>query len=214
MPNWCDNQLFIKGDFVERNRFLELVTNTAEQADERRQEIDILNNLYPCPEELHNTTSGFFGVNEDGTKKQEQIDLEAKQVQNIAKYGAKDWYDWSCNNWGTKWGDNDTYLDLHEEDDVEGGTVFQFTTAWSPPLFGLAHISAMFPKLDFFLTYSEGGMGFYGLCTFVDGEPIDNCLEMMEIEGYSSLDWDDEDAYEKAGDLLEQAKIKLILELA
>lgn len=42
-----------------------------------------------------------------------------------AKYGKKNWYDWSIENWGTKWNACDS--------NVQGNTVY-FETAWSCPL--------------------------------------------------------------------------------
>jgi len=49
-------------------------------------------------------------------------------ISNYQKYGCFTWYNWACNNWGTKWDACDPLL-THEEDlDIIG-----FDTAWSPP---------------------------------------------------------------------------------
>ena len=194
MPNWCSNQLYITGDRVAIADFIKKVTNTPEQTEKRRQKYDILQNLYPTPQELTDTVSGFYG---NDTEK--QAELEAKQAQNRIKYGAKDWYDWNCNNWGTKWGDDDTDL-VGAEGDKQ--IHFYFNTAWAPPLEGIAHISTMFPTLEFALAYDEMGMGFYGLATFDDGCYIDNSYEISEVEGYDKIDFDNDDAYEEIQDLL------------
>jgi len=213
MPNWCSNKLYVTGDRVAIADFIKRVTNTPEKVESGAQKYDILDNLYPCPEELINTKSGFFGNNQDGTKKQEQIDLEAKQKQNIAKYGSKDWYDWCNTNWGTKWGDSDTYLQGAEGDE---DIYFEFQSAWSPPMEGIAHIATMFPTLKFALTYCEEGMDFYGLTTFDgEGDYMDDCESISEIEGMEEVDWDSDD-YEKTmnknSELLGDAQEQLLTE--
>jgi len=43
----------------------------------------------------------------------------------IKKYGTNNWYDWSNENWGTKWGDCDLEIDVEEGD-------IRFESAWSP----------------------------------------------------------------------------------
>ena len=44
------------------------------------------------------------------------------------------WYDWNCDNWGTKWDACDTHLEYTENEDgtakIEGG----FLTAWDAPI--------------------------------------------------------------------------------
>lgn len=56
--------------------------------------------------------------------------IEGKQaLENIKKYGHKDWYDWSIANWGTKW--NAYSFQLVKED--ENSLTVQFDTAWSTP---------------------------------------------------------------------------------
>ena len=42
------------------------------------------------------------------------------------KHGHTNWYDWSCNVWGTKWGAYDPYIN-------EEGDEYSFSTAWSAP---------------------------------------------------------------------------------
>lgn len=49
-----------------------------------------------------------------------------KYMEAYVKYGFTNWYDWSNENWGTKWNACDSYVDL------ENGKV-DFETAWSYP---------------------------------------------------------------------------------
>lgn len=48
-----------------------------------------------------------------------------KYVQAYDEYGYKTWYDWSYDNWGTKWNACDTVYD--------GGDTVEFMTAWCYP---------------------------------------------------------------------------------
>lgn len=88
-----------------------------------------------------NNPFGFvFGLY---TKTDEEIDEEARKfkeagrldevlgkgkqaIQNILDHGAKSWYDWSYENWGTKW-NACRYRDVPDELEV------WFETAWGTP---------------------------------------------------------------------------------
>ena len=63
----------------------------------------LFQHIKPMPEELRDTTSPSDSPN---------------------------WYDWSCDNWGTKW--DACSVDYEEYDDSI--VTFSFDTAWSPPL--------------------------------------------------------------------------------
>lgn len=207
MPNWCENELYITGDKAELDKFIQQAKNSPEVVEKRKQEYDILQNLYPCPEELINTVSGFLSGDE-------QIALEKKQVENLANYGYKDWYDWCCAKWGTKWGDADTYLQEYGDNRIG----FIFNSAWGPPIDGISHIAQMFPNLKFALSYHEDGMGFYGLSTFeADGDVLDSCYEYTDIEGYNDIpDGETEeenfDAWDKRQELVDNARTQLLLD--
>lgn len=47
-------------------------------------------------------------------------------IHNIITYGYDTWYNWSCANWGTKWGAYSTFFD-------KDNNVIEFDTAWSCP---------------------------------------------------------------------------------
>ena len=47
-------------------------------------------------------------------------------LDNISKYGAVSWYDWSVQNWGTKW-------DAYQCSGVPEDGRLEFLTAWSQP---------------------------------------------------------------------------------
>jgi len=49
---------------------------------------------------------------------------EKLKAQLAKKYGHTNWYDWSCDVWGTKWGAYDPHID-------DEGEQYSFSTAWS-----------------------------------------------------------------------------------
>lgn len=207
MPNWCDNSLYIAGDAETIKTLIDKTRNTDEES---KQRYDILGNLYPCPQELTDTVSGWSNDEEV------QKEREKRYEENKAKYGYKDWYDWQYARWGTKWGDCDT--DLLDEDpfvtpDGRSHIRFVFQTPWGPPLEGIAHITTLFPTLEFGIAYYEDGMDFYGFCTFVDGEPIDNCNQISDIPGIAELDAryeeEEEDIWAERNDLICRARDEL-----
>jgi hypothetical protein len=203
MPNWCENVLYVKGDKSTLLEFIQKVKNSPEQAEKRKQGYDILGNLYPTPQELVDTASGWS--NDEDVQAEREKQYEA----NRAKYGHSDWYGWNNANWGTKWGDCETYL-ADDEEKIGDFIEFQFQTAWSPPLEGISKIASMFPTLGFALSYSEEGMGFFGFTTFdSDGTVHDTCKEVDKIEGYDSIDPESPDAWIEVSDLMMEARSDL-----
>ena len=68
------------------------------------------------------------------------------------KYGATSWYDWSCNNWGTKW--NAYSTSTGDMDDETTYTIY-FQTAWSHPYPVLEKLVSMFPELEFDYKFAD-----------------------------------------------------------
>lgn len=56
----------------------------------------------------------------------EALDTFIRGYFNVQRYGWKDWYDWSIDNWGTKWNACHEYID-------DENKVIEFETAWSMP---------------------------------------------------------------------------------
>lgn len=143
MPNWCNNKLIVSGKEEEVSKFIS-------EAQAKEDEVISLQKLVPMPQELEGTTSP----------------REKKNKELEKKYGADNWYDWHCLNWGTKWDLYDTEIISRKKRSVQ----YFFDTAWSPPLTGFVRISRLYPKLKFLLSYDEPGMGFKGEDEIVNGE--------------------------------------------
>lgn len=91
-------------------------------------------------------------------------------IDNIVKYGVKDWYDWCVQNWGTKWD-----LSVSDIDISPSHLSICSSTAWSPCLEGVVKISEDYPLLHFRVDYSEPGMGFQGYAEIENGDCDDTC---------------------------------------
>ena len=113
MPNWTENNV-------------KFVCKTKEGADQlksllesKKQSFDF-NNIIPMPMELKETVSGSENSKPDWQKEQ------SKQLK--VKYGTDNWYDWSVENWGTKWNavDSKVFQDNHI-------LRYSFDTAWDAP---------------------------------------------------------------------------------
>lgn len=190
MPNWCMNELTIKGPRDERNRFMAMI-----RTDEEERPYAIFQRIIPMPVELEGTTSpapdspephpNWAVMLANGEITQEWYDVLC--AENVARYESKQaaiaatgyasWWEWQHANWGVKWGDSDTYLVDHDD----SLTSMKFDTPWGPPDTGMMKVSAKFPTLTFLLEYNEPGMGFMGVLVYDNGEVI--------AEG--SLDGDD-----------------------
>lgn len=138
MPNWCSNGITIK------HKDPQMIERVLKGKD------GLLAEFIPTPASLLETMSGSFG---DSAK---QLELERKQLDNIAKYGYKDWYDWQVANWGTKW---DFALESVERTDPNTVQA-SFESAWAPPCAAYEKLCAMGFEIEAF--YYEPGMAFVG----------------------------------------------------
>ena len=194
MPNHCTNNLTITGNKDEIRRFHTAIIQGEKQEWEQFR---ILDNLLPTPEELRNTVKGYVGEDK-------QEELERQYQNNLLKYGFKDWYDWSCANYGSKWSDYEgSFSSIGDE-----YLMLSFNSAWSPIQIGIENVSKQFPTLNFLLSWHEGG------CAFLGGASIRNGETLKLIEGdYPDVESDDDyDAqYEKVSVQIEEIEKELAL---
>ena len=141
MPNWCNNSVEIYHDdlkMIERVR-------TAFNGE------GLLQEFIPVPKELTDTVSGSMG--EDKREAH-----EAQQAANVEKYGYANWYDFCVNEWGTKW---EIGADGNPAQDIPGGLMLGFESAWSPPIAAYEKLTEMGFRIR--AMYYEGGMAYAGI---------------------------------------------------
>lgn len=120
MPNWTYNHITIKKNECDAELWA-LIQKAAEDASDSAKKVDFMQSIFPCPQELLDTTSGYVG----GADKEAH---EAKEQRNLDKYGVKNWYDWKVSRWGTKWDicDYDLNYVNDEEVSISGNTAWCF----------------------------------------------------------------------------------------
>jgi hypothetical protein len=74
------------------------------------------------------------------------------------------WYDWNCENWGTKWDASDVDRIDQGKDHIQ----YTFQTAWSPPIQVMQSLSEQHPNLHIELEWEEE-QGYGGTFTFRAG---------------------------------------------
>jgi hypothetical protein len=194
MPNWCENRLTIKGPNVKQ--VLDAIKGTDADGTpllfdfeqvvpmpEALREVDAgtrseIALLCASGEELGSKwrqyawTGGATTVEQlcqyCGWDFEEMVRLGHQLLDNQRRFGAKDWYEWACEKWGTKWNATDVSLD-EEGDEV---AVLMFRTAWSPPFPIIEALSVRFPEHTFSLDYSEFMVGFRGYIEGRGGEVL------------------------------------------
>jgi len=111
MPNWVNNDITVYGD----DKKLEEVQNRlkAEYKGVENGDVNFLNFIAPPEknwEEYH--TVGVPGLS----------------TEDKANHPVFNWYDWNCDNWGTKWNANASDVSVHNKQ-----LFISFETAWSAP---------------------------------------------------------------------------------
>lgn len=71
---------------------------------------------------------------------------------NLNRFGTIDWYDWSIQNWGTKWNAQDTEIVERNSERTGKELVIYFITAWSYPMEVLAKLGE---KFNFTVTWAD-----------------------------------------------------------
>lgn len=144
MPNWCNNTVEI---YHNDPAMLERVRKGFNEGK-------LLNEFLPVPEDLQ-IVAGCVGADDDP----KQIALVEAENRNLEKYGVKNWYDWCVANWGTKW---DVGGDGYEAQDIPGGLMLTFDSAWSPPIDAYSKLVEQF-GFSIRAMYYEPGMAFAGI---------------------------------------------------
>lgn len=170
MPNHVINKVAISGDKLELSLCREQIIDAYRYEDEANTRKFSFQTIIPMPEslEIESGSRTVWGmeyvkngnVPNEWMKKwsKEEIDrvaeLGKKALENIRKFGYKDWYDWRLAKWGTKW---DAYeIDVSEE---ESSINLSFQTAWSTPFEAMKELSRQFPKLTVYVQYADEDLG-------------------------------------------------------
>ena len=151
MPNWCDNQITITGPNSVIDKIEKIVNEESNNAEN-----GLLQFFHPMPKALKDTVAGP----EPKTKKEK---LEKARLN--VEYGASNWYDWRCTNWGTKWELCEFYgVDRqHLNDSLDESTIsFAFSSAWAPPIGAYEQFLADNENCSLKAYYYEGGCDFMG----------------------------------------------------
>jgi hypothetical protein len=161
MPNWTSNTIRIDGAEADIRAFLEAV--------KWEDEIFDFNRIIPMPELLKYTSTGNRTINgtavtswyvinpEDPIPGDDGVRLFTPEEEaTLKEIGYSDWYHWSFDNWGTKWGA--CRAELTEcVFTVPCYAEIRFDTAWAAPLPILHKMIEMFPKLSFVCNWQNEG---------------------------------------------------------
>ena len=184
MPNWCSNYLEVTGSEEKLREF---------DNKFKAKHISMETSQTSMPEAMFKAENyvgkkyKVVNINKKGSITLQVIDsikeVEGYSFVNFVPPTEEDylngWYDWNCNNWGTKWG----ICDLQEPDNLDDKPLtsigYSFCTAWSPCTPVIESMAKAFPELSFEYSYEECGMQFAGIKKYNDGE-LTESLESEE----------------------------------
>ena len=144
----------------------------------------------------------FYKENSNITEEKKERHLDFYKSVPIPKEKEKDWYNWNCQNLGTKWNIHES--DFKKETNVGKGTlsilrkiltmnsnsdiecfmkimkdyhttdtyIYNFDTAWSPPFNWLFTVSEKYPTITFKIRYDTEGYDDSGILVVYNGDVI------------------------------------------
>ena len=201
MPNHVTTRCIVTGPDSEIARFRELMFKKVRgDLEDEKSEGELtfdFDQLIPMPPQLHIISDGWimplenqFSANtqlkahlDDMRKRLAEADHKQKTfenflqgVRNYFELGHATWYEWSRENWGTKW--NSYSLSGLPEKSVSPFE-FSFDTAWSFPTPIFKKLAEKFPLLEFECCCFDEGWGFAGDGCF---NPSDDkfCFEIVD----------------------------------
>jgi hypothetical protein len=124
--------------------------------------------VYGPEEDVRAFAKGILSVTMDNR----QVVKEVSLCKSYAPLSSGDWdYDVANEEWGSKWGDCETYVgEVSAYGDGEAAVDVSYQTAWGPNNEALYTISKRWPTLTFESAYEEPGMMFRGNFNVKNGE--------------------------------------------
>ena len=147
----CENKLTVFGEERDLNIFKKSVASEQVLDFER---------ILPMPRDLERTYS-------------QSIEEDKEFLYGLKKkYGHDDWYSWRIEKWGTKWNvlPGTSSLKIEHKDQIK--LIYEFDTAWDPPVGVIKEASKIFPLLLFKLRYERWMSFFEGIIIFYNSEEI------------------------------------------
>lgn len=225
MPNWTSNRVVIKGN-VDTLKTIKNLLQTETQSFDFNKIVPIPESLNLVSGWITNT-SVQVAQSKKGSAKRAKLMLSIKlpydlsmcyagygpkvlnteedvvtlgqiYIDNEKKYGHKTWYDWSYENWGTKWNACDSRLSSEEDGQLE----YYFQTAWCEPTPVFIELSKKFPDIIVInhANYEDPEPWYTYITEFKNGEVTSECNEVdedMKEEYESYFDDDNEDETEE-----------------
>jgi hypothetical protein len=215
MPNWTSNTVTVNGkknDVLALKNFMKSkdsafdfenlvpmpkslwmvsgsITNIAIKAAQTGK-VDLKSISFPFDVSMDRNNTEFLKDEKD------LIAYGKRYLDNIAKYGHADWYDWANENWGTKW--NPGSVTLNEESDTS--IEYAFDTAWSAPDPIFTALAKKFPNVEIIVKSSYEDPEPWTLCCskFENGELAEEWTETDEkmYEDYHCDDEDEDEDYD------------------
>ncbi|CAB4147988.1 hypothetical protein UFOVP696_99 [uncultured Caudovirales phage] len=162
MPNWVTNTLTITGEpelLAEVGARLRAPIPNSADHTETQPKFSFWNIIKP----------------EDSILDEYFANADSTQLSN-----GNNWYNWNNRNWGCKWDAR-----VHFAEMVDGNLVYEFDTAWAPPIQVLETLSRDIPDAKLTLRFVEE-QGWGGVTVFKVGEV------------YEEEAWDIPDTHEEA----------------
>ena len=186
MPNYVINRVKINGNVETISKVKKQIVNT------KNKNGDVVpfsfQNIIPRPVSLNipsytGVEIGIDYINGDEAKKKEieerfttcengenilkeYIRLAEIALDNIKKYGHKNWYDWNLANWDTKWDAYEPYVNAMTDE-----IFLSFMTAWSTPEPIFKKLAEQYPGLMIDIDYADEDLGHNcGNYSYVDGK--------------------------------------------
>ncbi len=106
--------------------------------------------------------------------KPEDWELGRQAYRNVLQYGYPTWYEWACNNWGTKWNSCGYTEDVDYNSEPNR---LWLQTAWSAPHPILQKLSEQYPDIKFTHEWADEDLGSNcGRRVYFGGECVETYL--------------------------------------
>ena len=186
MPNWCSNKIYVTGKNLQVFRDSLKIKVDGEDVD---WDNFGFGQLYPeptmCPQ-------GEKKLDEHGFNHTENTCYRKYPPHKKEFYHTlREWYEWRCNHWGTKWEARECSIEDSEEE-----ISIMFNTAWAPPREWCEYVTNKY-DLEIIIVYCEVGCDFCGSITYYQGEITDQEEILIEWEPNPEYDEDDADCDEE-----------------